>query len=411
MLKLDPRELWRVVDEPDISMCGFIPTTTMLIAAKQARRETRKADQARHERRHQRRLLACGRVRGDRGECCTDMKILFATAEVSPIAKTGGLGDVCGSLPKALAKLGHDVTVFMPYYRQAREWFANNGVDARRGAAARRMCRWANWAAEATYLRTTLPGTDIPLILVANDYFFHRPHIYSPRFDGYDDGIERFTFFCRAVVRGCELLGIAPDIVHAHDWHTALLPVYLHSGLRGSDAVPRRALGLHDPQPQLPGHRRAASASRALGLHSRYWAPDALEHFGDVNLMKGGIIFADQVTTVSPTYAREIQTHEHGAGLDGILRSLSFKLHGHPQRHRRRGVGSGDRSAPPLALFERERLAGKSLSKRALLRELKLTLQGEDAAAGVHLPARRSERNRSARSPRCRRCLPPARRR
>jgi len=297
------------------------------------------------------------------------MKVLFASAEVSPIAKTGGLGDVCGSLPKALAKLGHDVTIFMPCYRQAREWFANNGVELEEALPSTHVA-WADWAAEANFLRTTLPGTDIPLILVANDYYFHRPHIYSPRFDGYDDGIERFTFFCRAVVRGCEMLGIAPDIVHAHDWHTALLPVYLHSGLRGSDSFggARSVYTIHNLNYQGIG---AAERFTTLGLHSRYWAPDALEHFRDVNLMKGGIILADQVTTVSPTYSREIQSREHGAGLDGILRSLSFKL---------QGIVNGidveewdpETDSHLRSYFSAGRLVGKNLSKRALLRELKL---------------------------------------
>jgi starch synthase len=302
------------------------------------------------------------------------MKILFASAEVSPIAKTGGLGDVCGSLPKVLAKLGHDVTVFMPCYRQAREWFANNDVALEEALPATHVA-WADWAAEANFLRTTLPGTDIPLILIANDYYFHRPHIYSPRFDGYDDGIERFTFFCRAVVRGCELLGIAPDVVHAHDWHTALLPVYLHSGLRGSDEfrAARSVYTIHNLNYQGIG---AAELFRTLGLHSRYWAPDALEHFGDLNLMKGGIILADQVTTVSPTYAREIQMHEHGAGLDGILRSLSFKLQGIVNGI---DVEEWDSETDPYlrSHFSAEKLAGKNLSKRALLRELKLPLKGK----------------------------------
>src|SRR5512142_2353379 len=99
------------------------------------------------------------------------MQIVFATSEVSPIAKTGGLGDVCGSLPKALAKIGHDVTVFMPFYRQAREWFERNGV-APEPILPTTQIIWANWAAEATFLRSTIPGTDIPLILVANDAFF-----------------------------------------------------------------------------------------------------------------------------------------------------------------------------------------------------------------------------------------------
>jgi starch synthase len=297
------------------------------------------------------------------------MKILFATAEVSPIAKTGGLGDVCGSLPKALRKLGHDVVVFMPYYRQAREWFANNG-GAPEVILPTTHILWANWAAEATYRRASLPGTDIPLVLVENDYFFNRDQIYAPRLDGYDDGIERYTFFCRAVVRGCEILGIAPDVVHAHDWHTALLPVYLHSGLRGSAnfASARSVYTIHNLNYQGVG---GADRFAALGLHSRYWAPDGVEHWGDVNLMKGGIIYADQITTVSPNYAREIQTPQHGAGLDGILRSLSFKL---------TGILNGidveewdpETDAHIASNFSREKLNGKALSKRALLKEMKL---------------------------------------
>lgn len=307
------------------------------------------------------------------------MNILFATAEVSPIAKTGGLGDVCGSLPKALAALGHNVTIFMPYYRQAREWFANNGVVLDEAVPATQI-GWGNWTAEATYLRTTLPGTDIALVLVANDYFFNRPHIYSARFDGYDDGIERFTFFCRAVIRGCELLGIAPDVVHAHDWHTALLPIYLHSGLRGSENFrgTRSVYTIHNLNYQGIG---GYDQFDALGLHSRYWAPDAVEHFGALNLMKGGIIFANQVTTVSPAYGREIQTSAHGAGLDGILRSLSFKLHGILNGI---DVAEWDPANDPhiRSHFHQDHLAGKSLSKRALLREFKLTHKGKTPLLG-----------------------------
>jgi starch synthase len=297
------------------------------------------------------------------------MRVLFATAEVSPIAKTGGLGDVCGSLPKALAKLGHDVVVFLPYYRQAREWFARNGGEPESILPTTQIL-WGNWAAEATYRRAVLPGTDIPLILVENEHFFHRDQLYAARFDGYDDGVERYTFFCRAVIRGCELLGITIDLVHAHDWHTALLPVYLDSGLRGSSSFigARSVYTIHNLN-----YQGVATADRfaALGLHSRYWAPDALEHWGDVNLMKGGIIFADQVTTVSPNYAREIQTPQFGAGLDGILRSLSFKVDGILNGI---DVEEWDPETDPLvpSNYSAGRLAGKNLSKRALLREAKL---------------------------------------
>jgi starch synthase len=302
------------------------------------------------------------------------MRIVFATAEVSPIAKTGGLGDVIGSLPKALVKLGHDVTIFMPFHRQAREWFERTGEWIEEALPTTQIL-WANWAAEASYLRANLPGTDIPLYLVANDRFFNREQIYAPRADGYDDGIERFAFFCRAVIRACELLGLVPDIVHAHDWHTALLPIYLHSGLRGNPEFPatRSVYTIHNLSYQGIGR---ASQFPVLGLHSRYWSPDALEHFGEINLMKGGIIFADQVTTVSPNYAHEIQTPMLGAGLDGVLRSLSFKLTGILNGI---DVDLWDPEMDPNlpSNYSASHMSGKALSKRALLREAGIRLKAK----------------------------------
>lgn len=297
------------------------------------------------------------------------MRILFASAEVSPIAKTGGLGDVCGSLPKALAGRGHDVVMFMPLYREARAWFERNDV-ALEPALPPIAVTWGDWAAEATFLRTVLPGTSIPLILVGNDHFFDRPFLYSPRGDGYDDNLERYTFFCRAVIRGTELLGFEPDVVHAHDWHTALLPIYLHSGLRGSHQFrnARSVYTIHNLN-----YQGIAPASRfaALGLHSRYWRPDGVEHFGDINLMKGGILFADQVTTVSPTYALEVQMPLHGAGLDGLLRALSYKFSGILNGI---DVEAWDPAtdATLRSNFRRGHFSGKNLTKRALLRELKM---------------------------------------
>jgi len=294
------------------------------------------------------------------------MRIVFATAEVSPIAKTGGLGDVCGSLPKALAALGHEVIVFMPLYKQAREWLERNGQPLDLAAPATPIT-WGGWSADATYFRTTLPGTNIPLYLIANGYFFERDGIYSFRADGFDDGPERFTFFCRALIRGCELLDIAPDILHAHDWHTALLPVYLDSGLRASGTFrsTRSVYTIHNLNYQgiVPRDRFGI-----LGLHPRYWSAAGLEHFGDANLMKGGIIFADQVTTVSPNYAREIQTRAIGAGLDGVLRSLSFKLSGIVNGI---DVDEWDPAKDEYldANFDREKMHGKTIAKRMLARE------------------------------------------
>jgi starch synthase len=292
------------------------------------------------------------------------MRVVFATAEVSPIAKTGGLGDVCGSLPKALAKLGHDVTIVMPYYRQARHWFERNGVPIHQMLPTVTIT-WANWSAEATFLRTVLPGTEIPLILVANDVFFERDQIYARHDSGIDDFLLRYTFFSRAVIRACELLDITPDILHCHDWHTALLPVYLHSGLRATPqfARTRSIFTIHNLNYQGVA---GAEAFALTGLHSRYWAPDGIEHFGTLNPMKGGILFADLVTTVSPNYAREIQTPEHGAGLDGVLRTIGV-----------RGILNGideeewDPATDPLlpSNYDADTVQEKAKNKRALAKE------------------------------------------
>ncbi len=293
------------------------------------------------------------------------MRILLATAEVSPIAKTGGLGDVCGSLPKALAALGHEVTVFMPFYRQAREWFDRNHVHPESLGAPVRI-DWANWSAEAGFWRTVLPGSEVPVILVANDYFFDRDQIYSG-IGPIDDFLHRYTFFCRAVIEGCRLLDIRPDILHAHDWHTALLPVYLNSGLRALEQFrsTRSIYTIHNLNYQGAADTPAFSLT---GLNGRFWSSDAIEHFGKVNPMKGGIIFADQVTTVSPNYAREIQTPEMGAGLDGVLRAVSFKFSGILNGI---DIDEWDPATDPHldANYEPDKLHGKTISKRMLVRE------------------------------------------
>ena len=307
------------------------------------------------------------------------MRVVFATAEVSPIAKTGGLGDVCGSLPKELARLGHDVTVFMPFYRQAKQYFAREGIEPELVVPST-WISWATWIADIVFYKTTLPGSDVPVILVANDYYFDREQIYSGS-GGVDDSLQRYAVFCRAVIAGCERLGITPDILHCHDWHAALLPVYLHSGLRGSPnfRTTRSVYTIHNLSYQGVA---PASAFASTGLHSRYWAPDALEHFGQLNAMKGGIIFGDQVTTVSPNYASEIMTPEHGTGLDGVLRAVSYKFSGILN-----GIDAEEwnPATDPLlpANFEAGRLRGKEDSKRALLEEAGLTFKAATPLLGV----------------------------
>ncbi len=307
------------------------------------------------------------------------MNILFATAEVSPIAKTGGLGDVCGALPKALRALGHDIVVVMPYHRQAKDWFRENNVELEHVADVPMV--WDHWSADLTVLRTTLPGTDVPLICAANDALFDRDALYAPRADGYDDSIERFAWFNRAVIRSCETIGFSPEIVHAHDWHVALLPAYLDSGLRrsGSFRFARAVYTIHNMNYQGVG---PASKFDCFGLHSRYWAPDAIEHFGEINLMKGGILLADQVTTVSPTYAREVRTPEHGAGLDGVVRYIGDRLTGILN-----GIDAGEWNSATdehlPAHFEPGKMHGKTICKRMLAKELGLKYKAKTPLIGI----------------------------
>ncbi|MEO8219090.1 MAG: glycogen synthase GlgA [Acidobacteriota bacterium] len=254
------------------------------------------------------------------------MNIAFVTAEVSPFAKTGGLGDVSGALPKALAELGHDVAVFTPFYREARQHFAKAGREPE-VIVDRLELTWDSWQYDIRILASTLPRSAVPIYFFENDYLYNRESIYAYRWDGVDDQLERYAVLCRAAIRTCELLSIRPDIFHSHDWHTAALPIYLHSGLRAVENFTGTAsvFTIHNLNYQ---GRAPASHFYALGLHERYGREDALDYYGSVLPMKAGIIFADEVTTVSPTYAREIQTPQFGAGLDGLLRSQAGKLTG-----------------------------------------------------------------------------------
>jgi starch synthase len=308
------------------------------------------------------------------------LSILFVSAEVSPFAKTGGLGDVCGALPKALARLGEEVVVVTPWYAQARQWFESRGLQADTVMPSFTLA-WDGWIHDIGVLQSTLPGSDVPVYFIANDYFFNREQIYSNTWSGSDDHFERYIVFSRAAIRLAELLGLNVDVIHAHDWHTAIMPAYLHSGLRGSDSFrnARSVYTIHNLnyQGRYPGNRFGYT-----GLHDRYWRPDALEYYGDVHLMKGGIIFADQVTTVSPGYAREIQGAEFGAGLDGLLRENAWKMTGILN-----GIDvqewdpSADHHLP--ARYDRHSLEGKLRCKQALCQESGLPFDPERPVIGV----------------------------
>jgi len=244
------------------------------------------------------------------------MKIALASIEVVPFSKTGGLGDVCGALPKVLARMGHDVVVITPYHRVVERWFDANGGPPE--VFARERIEWSGWVADVRFARSTLPGSDVPVIFVVNDAF-DAPGIYT------DDDFHRFTMFSRAAIRACEILDEPLDILHAHDWHTAMMPGWLESGLRNVPVFRHTGsvFTIHNLRYQGRFH---GTRYDALGLPGNFWP--GFEFFGDLNLMKGGIVFASHVTTVSPGYAREIRTASGGEGLDPLLNHLADKLTG-----------------------------------------------------------------------------------
>lgn len=246
-------------------------------------------------------------------------RILVLSAEVAPFAKTGGLGDVAGALPKALASLGHDVRVVMPAY-QEQERAARSGDGGFGQLPGGLTVHTGAGPLQAGVFRTTLPGSDVPLYLIAESALFDRPSVY-----GYDDDPYRFAFFSLAALQLTEVLGWRPDVVHAHDWHAA--PAVMWLGTSGRRDPRFRGVAsvftIHNLAHQGRSSRRVL---RYLGADG----PPLVEESGwdEVNFMARGIFHATQVNTVSPTYAREIMTKDGGNGLDPLLRARREDVHG-----------------------------------------------------------------------------------
>lgn len=244
------------------------------------------------------------------------IRILFATSEVFPLAKTGGLADVSASLPEALCRAGHDCRVILPGYPAA--------VNAARKAGSKRVTRFRYGQYDVSLWQTRLPGTPVKLWLVDCPALFDR-HGDSPyqNENGEDwwDNAHRFHLFARIsamVAMGQLGLSWKPDIVHCNDWQTGLIPVFLQGSPPTIFTVHNLAYQGLFPEETF----------RALGLPDHLWHLEQLEFHGQLSFIKGGLVFSDAITTVSPTYAREIRTPEFGYGLDGLLRHRSGQLTG-----------------------------------------------------------------------------------
>lgn len=249
------------------------------------------------------------------------MNIIFASSEAAPFCKTGGLGDVCAALPRELARAGHHPVLFLPAFRQALA--AGQPVEP---TGVFVDIPIGQKSVRGQFLRSQLPDSDVPVYLVDQPDYYNRPQLYREDGEDYKDNCERFVFYCRAVLEGIVRLGLDVDLIHCHDWCAGLIPAYLKTTART------------EPLGRLPSvltiHNLAYQGNfwhwdmALTGIDWKYFNWRQMEFYGNLNFLKSGIVFADAITTVSPTYAREILSAPLGCGLEGALSARAGELQG-----------------------------------------------------------------------------------
>lgn len=305
----------------------------------------------------------------------SSLKIAFIAAECVPYVKTGGLADVVGALPKALRELGHQPIIILPKY---------STIDAQRFGLQHYLSPLGVWMGNTqewcTVYTTDLAG--VPVFFIEFNKYFDRWGLYhDANFNDYQDNARRFGFFSRAALQLCRDMGFAPDIVHIHDWHTALGAAYLKIWHWNDPLLGRAAsvLTIHSNTHQGVYH---AECYDYLGLQWSNFTADKFEDYGRVNLLKGGIVYADMVNTVSPTYANETRTPAGGFGLApylndkgenyvGILNGVDYSL----------WDPSIDKLIP--ARYTAQDLSGKAICKAALQKRMDLEVNPALPIVGV----------------------------
>jgi starch synthase len=293
------------------------------------------------------------------------LNVLFLSPEVVPFAKSGGLADVAGSLPIALKRLGLDIRLALPFYRGIRE--GNFEVQP---ILKKLEVPLGKETLSARIFETQLTP-EVPVYLIEREDLYDRPNLYGNSGGDYYDNLERFSYFGHAALCLSEALSFEPHVVHCHDWQTGLVPALI-KGPYGevpafSDVT--SVFTIHNL-----GYQGLFAEERfwVTGLSkSRFYHADGLEYWGKLSFLKAGVNYSEAITTVSPTYAKEIHTPEYGMGMEGVLRRRSARLH---------GILNGvdytlwDPARDPHlpATYSPEDMAGKGRCKRSLIEKLKL---------------------------------------
>ena len=298
------------------------------------------------------------------------MKVLFVTSEAEPFAKTGGLGDVAGSLPRDLKNLEVDVSVIMPYYKEIKEKYNDK-------------LYFVKWFTVSVGWRDQYCGLfqyefeGVKYYFIDNERYFDRDGLY-----GYYDDAERFAFFDRAVLQTLKEIDLKIDIIHANDWQAGMIPVLLklefskdpfYSQIKTVFSIHNLLFrGTYDPNilPEL------------FGYDMEPYEDGSLEFYGGVSFMKGGINYSDRVSTVSPSYAGEIQTSLYGEGLDGLLRNKSNALSGILNGIDYKAYNP-EKDEYIYQNYSVRNLEGKSINKEKLQEELGLPVNKEIPLIGI----------------------------
>lgn len=303
------------------------------------------------------------------------MKIAFVSSEMVPFAKTGGLADVVGTLAKELRLLGHEVVAFLPRYKMVnpsifKTEIALEDIEVKMGSDT-----------ESGKVLKHFTPEGMTVYFIEHKQFYHRDELYGTVAGDFPDNDRRFIFFQRAVLETIKKLKWKPDVIHCHDWTVGLIPVYLKT-LYLRDTVFQKARSVFTIHNLAYQGNFPPDSMPLTGLGWEHFTMDRLEFYGKLSFLKGGVLDADSVTTVSERYAREIQTPEFGAGLDGVLVGQKEKLVGIVN-----GIDpaewdpSKDKDLP--AQFTADSLDGKARCKAALQKENGLDIDPKTPIVGV----------------------------